>query len=48
MCSVLLSTVGFETAKVLAMGGAHVFLACRNSAKANNAVQQILSENVSP
>jgi len=42
------SLVGFETAKVLAVAGAHVFLACRNVAKANIALQQILAENVSP
>lgn len=42
------SLVGFETARVLGMAGAHVFLACRNTAKANAAVQQILTENVSP
>ena len=40
--------VGYETAKVLAMGGAHVLLACRNAAKGNDAVQRILAENVSP
>ena len=33
---------------MLAMAGAHVFLACRNVAKANSAVQRILVENVSP
>ncbi|XP_060110411.1 WW domain-containing oxidoreductase [Heteronotia binoei] len=36
--------IGFETAKSLALHGAHVILACRNMVKANEAVKSILEE----
>ena len=39
--------VGFETARVLALTGAHVFMACRNITKAQQAMQRILTEDVS-
>ena len=39
--------VGFETARVLALTGAHVFMACRNMTKAQQAMQRILTEDVS-
>jgi len=46
---VLFSTVvaGFETARSLALHGAHVILACRNMRTANRAVNVIKTENVS-
>ena len=46
--TIIYALLGFETARVLAMAGAHVFLACRNTSKANSAVQRILADNVSP
>ena len=39
--------LGFETARVLALTGAHVFMACRNMTKAQQAMQRILAEDVS-
>lgn len=39
--------IGFETAKALASRGAHVILACRNSERANQAIQDIRSIYVS-
>ncbi|XP_048402228.1 WW domain-containing oxidoreductase isoform X2 [Stegostoma tigrinum] len=38
------SGIGFETARSLALHGAHVVLACRNRARGNEATQQILDE----
>ncbi|XP_060041108.1 WW domain-containing oxidoreductase isoform X2 [Erinaceus europaeus] len=38
------SGIGFETAKSFALHGAHVILACRNMARANEAVLRILEE----
>ncbi|XP_009953169.1 PREDICTED: WW domain-containing oxidoreductase-like, partial [Leptosomus discolor] len=38
------SGIGFETAKSLALHGAHVILACRNTSRGNDAVQRILVE----
>ncbi|XP_078236609.1 WW domain-containing oxidoreductase isoform X3 [Pogona vitticeps] len=38
------SGIGFETAKSLALHGAHIILACRNMVRANEAVQRILEE----
>uniref|UniRef100_A0A8C5W1L6 WW domain-containing oxidoreductase n=1 Tax=Microcebus murinus TaxID=30608 RepID=A0A8C5W1L6_MICMU len=38
------SGIGFETAKSFALHGAHVILACRNMARANEAVSRILEE----
>jgi len=37
---------GFETARALALHGAHVVLACRNMRSANSAVNAIKTENV--
>jgi NAD(P)-dependent dehydrogenase (short-subunit alcohol dehydrogenase family) len=39
------SGIGFETARVLAMRGAHVVLAARNSIKGNEAIEKIESEH---
>lgn len=39
--------IGFETAKSLALHGAHVILACRNTSRGSDAVQRILAEWVS-
>lgn len=39
--------IGFETAKALALHGAHVILACRDSYKANKAINDIKKINVS-
>lgn len=39
--------VGYETARSLALHGAHVVLACRNRARAAEATQKILEEWVS-
>ena len=36
--------VGLETARSLALHGAHVILACRDMKKANNAVNEIRTE----
>ncbi|XP_065913816.1 WW domain-containing oxidoreductase-like isoform X3 [Dysidea avara] len=41
------SGLGFETARVLALTGAHVFMACRNMTKAQQAMQRILAEDPS-
>ncbi|XP_075289987.1 WW domain-containing oxidoreductase isoform X1 [Opisthocomus hoazin] len=38
------SGIGFETAKSLALHGAYVILACRNTSRGNDAVQRILVE----
>uniref|UniRef100_A0A8C4U443 WW domain-containing oxidoreductase n=1 Tax=Falco tinnunculus TaxID=100819 RepID=A0A8C4U443_FALTI len=38
------SGIGFETAKSLALHGAYVILACRNTSRGNEAVQRILLE----
>nr|XP_009943679.1 PREDICTED: WW domain-containing oxidoreductase [Opisthocomus hoazin] len=38
------SGIGFETAKSLALHGAYVVLACRNTSRGNDAVQRILVE----
>nr|XP_034973377.1 WW domain-containing oxidoreductase isoform X2 [Zootoca vivipara] len=38
------SGIGFETAKSFALHGAHVILACRNTLRANDAVQRIMEE----
>lgn len=40
----LLSSVGFETARSLALHGVHVVLACRNLRKANAAAGKIRDE----
>ncbi|XP_059849245.1 WW domain-containing oxidoreductase isoform X3 [Hypanus sabinus] len=38
------SGIGFESARSLALHGAHVILACRNRARATEAIQKILEE----
>ncbi|XP_054026100.1 WW domain-containing oxidoreductase isoform X2 [Dryobates pubescens] len=38
------SGIGFETAKSLALHGAHIILACRSTSRGNEAVQRILEE----
>ncbi|KAL0621900.1 Zinc finger protein [Plecturocebus cupreus] len=42
--SLVAGTTGFETAKSFALHGAHVILACRNMARASEAVSRILEE----
>lgn len=37
--------IGFETARVLALSGCHVYLACRSEQKALEAIEQIRNEN---
>lgn len=39
--------IGFETAKSLALHGAHVIMACRDSSKAHQAINKIRSFKVS-
>jgi len=45
-CCLCCVVEGFETARALALHGAHVILACRNMRSANRAVNAIKNENV--
>lgn len=44
--TIILSLIGFETAKALALHGAHVILACRDMNKANKAAATIRATQV--